>query len=169
MLRRVGFHEEYDGVLIARLIQVMNSDDLGNSGPDADEGVGDEWAAMRRMGWYAASLRAAAALGGAALGSALVNTGRYEPGNPDRMPIGVTEMGMKLVSRDEWFGLIADRLAELIKGRFGMSEEFLVRHLRDDARMWLARLGGDTAKWDDRVALLLSDEVIARWRVTRPA
>jgi hypothetical protein len=167
MLRRVGFHEEYDGELIARLIQVMNSDDLGNSGPDADEKAGDEIAAMRRMGWYAASLRAAAALGGAALGNALVNTGRYEPGNPERMPIGVTRGGRKLVSRDEWFGLIADRLAELIKGRFGMSEEFLVRHLRDDARMWLAFLG-DTAKWDDQVALLLSDEVIDRWRRTRP-
>jgi hypothetical protein len=167
MLRRVGFHEEYDGELVARLIQVMNSDDLGNSGPDADEEAGDEVAAMRRMGWYAASFRAAAVLGGAALCNALVNTGRYEPGNPGRMPIGVTEMGMKLVSRDEWFGLIAARLAELIKGRFGMSEEFLVRHLRDDTHMWLAHLG-DTAKWDDRVALLLSDEVIDSWRRTRP-
>ena len=169
MLRRVGFHEEYDGELIARLIQVMNSDELGNSGPDADEGVGDMFAAMRRMGWYAAGVRAAASLGGAALGKAVVNTGRYDPGNRDRMPIGVTRGGGKLVSRDEWFGLIADRLAELIKGRFGMSEEFLVRYLRDDARAWLARIGGDTARWDDRVALLLSDEVIARWRVTRPA
>lgn len=167
MLRRVGFHEEYDGELIARLIQVMNSDDLGNSGPEPDEEPGDDAAVMRRMGWYAAGSRAEAALGGAALGNALVNTGGWEPGNPDRMPIGVTQGGWKLVSRDEWFGLIADRLAELIKGRFGMSEEFLVRHLRDDTRMWLAFLG-DTAKWDDRVALLLSDEVIDRWRWSRP-
>jgi len=46
---------------------------------------------MRRMGWYAASFNAAAALGGAALVKAMVNTGRYDPGNPDRMPIGATQ------------------------------------------------------------------------------
>jgi hypothetical protein len=72
-----------------------------------------------------------------------------------------------------WFGLIADRMAELIKGHFGMSEEFLVRSLRDDTRRSLADFG-DTARrdyiarWDDRVALILSDQVIDDWRGRRP-
>jgi len=167
MLRRVGFHEEYDGKLIALLIQVMNSNDLGNSGPETADEPEDEGSKMRRMGWYAASSHVAAALGGEALSYALVNTGEWDPGDPDRMPIGVTMMGMKLVSRDAWFGLIAERMAELIKGPSGMSEEFLVRSLRDDTRRWLAHFGG-TAKWDHRVASILSDKVIDRWRATRP-
>lgn len=64
MLRRVGFHEEYDGQLIARLIQVMNSDDLGNSDSEPDEEWWDDSAAINRMGWYAASFNVAAVLGG---------------------------------------------------------------------------------------------------------
>jgi hypothetical protein len=154
MLRRVGYHEEYDGELIDRLIQVMNSDDLEYS------------EAMDEPGWYEVSFCAAAVLGGEALRGALVDTGKYELGNPDKMPIGLS-MGMKLVSRDAWFGLIADRLAELIRGPSGMSEEFLVRSLRDDTRRFLAHVG-DTARWDDRVALILSDQVIDDWISHRP-
>src|SRR5215469_725253 len=119
MLQRVGFHEEYDGELIRRLIQLMNSDDLGNSDPVAAEEPGDIGAAFARMGWYAASWYAAAVLGGEALHYRRPDTGKHVPGE---IP-GNT-------SRDAWFGLIADRLAELIRGPFGMSEEFLVRSLR---------------------------------------
>jgi hypothetical protein len=144
MLRRVGFHEEYDGELIDRLIRLMNSDDLGYS--DAMDGPG----------WYTVSFYAAAALGGETLHYRRPDTGkrdlRYIPGN---------------TSRDAWFGLIADRLAELIGGPFGMSEEFLVRSLRDNMRKFLAHVG-DTAKWDDRVALILSDQVIDDWISHQP-
>lgn len=49
------------------------------------------------------------------------------------------------------------------EGHFGMSEEFLARSLRDDTRRSLA-VFGDTARWDDRVALILSDQVIDDWR-----
>jgi hypothetical protein len=139
MLRRVGFHEEYDGELIDRLIQLMNSDDLGYS------------VALEEMGWYAASSYAAAVLEGQALHYRRPDTGdhpRYKRGN---------------TTRDAWFGLIADRLAELIMGPLGMSEEFLVRSLRDNTRWYLPHFG-DTAKWDDRVALILSDQVIDHWR-----
>jgi hypothetical protein len=155
----VGFHEEYDGKLIDRLIQVMNSDDLGTF-----DALGDS--DIEPTGWYAASFHVSAALGGEELGNALLDNGTYEPGNPDRMPVGL-DMGMTLVSRDAFFGLIADRLAELIRGPSGMSEEFLVRSLRDDTRRWLARLG-DTAKWDNQVALILSDRAIDDWRGRQP-
>jgi len=69
MLRHVGFHEEYDGVLIDRLIQVMDSDDFGYS--DAMDGPG----------WYAASFYASAVLGGEAL-----HYRRPDTGNPADRP-----------------------------------------------------------------------------------
>jgi len=138
----VGFHEEYDGELIDLLIQVMNSDDLGYS--DAMDGPG----------WCAVSEYAAAVLGGETLHR------RPDTGERPGYIRGNT-------SRDAWFGLIADRMAELIRGPFGMNEEFLVRSLRDNTRWFLAHVG-ETAKWDDRVALILSDEVIDRWRGRRP-
>lgn len=144
MLRRVGFHEEYDGLLIERLIQVMNSDDLGY------------YDAFDEPGWYTVSYHAKAVLGGETLHYRRPDTGkrdaRFIPGN---------------TSRDAWFGLVADRLAELIRGPFGMSEEFLVRSLRDDTRRFLMHVGG-APEWDDRVALILSDQVIDDWRSQRP-
>ena len=69
ILRRVGFHEEYDGKLIDRLIQVMNSDDLGTFGALGDSGI-------KRTGWYAASVYVSAALGGECSGTRCLTTAR---------------------------------------------------------------------------------------------
>jgi hypothetical protein len=148
-------HEEYDGELIDLLMQVLNSDDLGNSEPDTAEEPGDMAGVMGRMGWYAASWYAANVLGGETL--------HYRRPDTAERPGAIRGN----TSRDAWFGFIADRMAELIRGPLGMSEEFLVRSLRDDTRRWLAHVG-DTAKWDDRVAAILSDDVIDRWRGRRP-
>jgi hypothetical protein len=147
MLRRVDDLEGTDGELIDRLIKLMNSDALGPSG------------------WETVSFYAAYVLRGTALTEAHPDTGEAAPGTVGEW---IRQRG-DVVSRDAYFGLIADRLAELVK--FGLDEEFLVRSLRDAARRWLEHFGDtgtadrNRAKFREPLERALEDPAeFAAWR-----
>lgn len=116
------------GDLIDRLIELLDNDALG-------EGM-----------WYEVGLFAQGLLGGAALRSAVPDTGK-EPA-PGTVGEAVRQRS-RLVTREQWFELMQDRLVELV--RSGIYEPFLVRSIRDEMRRLLADLA-DTGEGDRKRA-----------------
>jgi len=107
------------GELIDRLTALMNSDALGE------------------RTWYSVGIDAVIALGGGALAGVLPDTG--EDPRPGTFGEAIRQRS-ELVSRDQWFELIQDRLCDLVAS--GMNEAFLVRSIRDEIRRGLEVLAG---------------------------
>jgi hypothetical protein len=120
----VSDFEGLNGELVDRLIDLLNSDELGEGG------------------WYNVGEYAAFHIGGRTLDSVIADTGR-----PPR-PGSVLEEEMrrrKLVSRDEYFQTMRQRLSDLVAS--GLDEAFLVRGLRDEIRRHLSHMA-DTGHGD---------------------
>jgi hypothetical protein len=112
------------GELIDRLIDLLDNAALGE-----------------RM-WYEVGLYAEGLIGGAALKGVVPDTGK-EP-TPGTVGESVRQQS-QLVSREQWFELIQERLIELVQS--GIYEPFLVRSIRNEIRRLLADLA-DTGEKD---------------------
>jgi hypothetical protein len=109
--------EGLPGELVDRLIDLMNSDALGE------------------RAWYDVTSYATVFIGGTALQTAVPDTG----GTPAPGTVGehIRQSG-ELASREEYFELIRDRLRELVAN--GVEEAFLVRSLRDAVHQMLEHM-----------------------------
>jgi hypothetical protein len=111
------------GELLDRLIELLNSDELGN----------DEW--------YNVSSWATYFVGGQTLRNVVPDTGPPMPGSVGEM----RRQQHAVVSREEYFELIRERLGDLVAD--GLEEAFLVRSVRDAVRAMLESMA-DVGKGD---------------------
>jgi len=128
------------GELIDRLIALLTSDALG-------EGM-----------WYNVGRYAEVFVGGEALSRVEPDTGR------DPTPGSVGEVMRRehlVVSREQWFEMIRDRLRDLVES--GMDEAFLVRSIRDGIRPLLdpeiGEVDRNRAKAREHMERMLEDPV----------
>jgi hypothetical protein len=124
--------EGYPSELIDRLVEIV----------DVGENRGGEW---HEHGWWLEF-----ALGGSYVSGVFVETGAEL--SPDSDGARRRARAKRIVNRNQFWGLVRDRLAELVLS--GVNEAFLIRSLRDELRRRLAE-SGEVGKGDQRRAELV--------------